>query len=85
VAVAPTESPTETQTPAPEASPSDTPAPVETTAPPAPYATLEPGTTVQVDPTSVQTVQLDGDQLDFFGVGLLLIVFAAAAVLGVKL
>lgn len=85
MAVEPTDQPTAPQTTAPEPSPSDTPAPVETTAPPAPYATLEPGTTVQVDPTSVQTVKLDGDQLDFFGVGLLLIVFAVAAVLGVKL
>jgi len=82
-----TDQATETAAPAaPSPSESATPAPTATpTAEPEPYVTLEPGTTVQVDPTSVQTVQLSGDQLDFFGVGLLLIVFAVAAVLGVKL
>lgn len=86
MAVELTDQATETPSPAPSPSDTATPAPSESASPtPAPYATLEPGTIVQVDPTSVQTVKLDGDQLDFFGVGLLLVVFAAAAVLGVKL
>lgn len=80
--VEPTPSPTTTVEP----SPSDTSTPAPSTDPPAPVeATFAPGTTVQVDPTSVQTVALQDQQFDFFAVAVLLLVFAAAAVLAVKL